>query len=73
MNTEKPELTRTKEYEEAFAVFSALNNYKESQSLTAFKKLCIKIEDLLNQIFASTKTNEERDVFLKSIDKFKNI
>lgn len=73
MNIEKPELTRTKEYEEAFAVFSALNSYKESQSLTAFKKLCIKVEDLLNQIFASTKTNEERDVFLKFIDKFKKM
>jgi hypothetical protein len=50
-------------------IFPALKNYKSNHSLTEFKKLCIEIEEFIRQVYASTQSKEERQIYFAMLEK----
>ena len=50
-------------------IFPALSNYKQTHTLTEFKKLCIEIEEFIRQVYASTRSEEERQIYFAMLEK----
>lgn len=59
----------TKEYREAIDIFPALHKYKTDHNIENLQKLCVEISDFSRAVYASTRNNEERQVFRKMLDK----
>ena len=61
----------TVEYREAVDIFPALHKYKTEHTTVNLQKLCVEIAEFCRAVYASTKSSEEREVFIKMIDKLK--
>lgn len=64
------QLSKSRTPDEEFAdIFPALKNYKNSHEFTDFKKLCIEIGEFLNQVYASTRNEDERQIYRNMVQK----
>ena len=60
------------EYREAIDIFPALHKYKTEHSSDNLKKLCVEVSQFCRAIYASTKNEQERNIYCAMIDKLKN-
>ena len=58
-------------YSEIASIFPALQKYKEEHTKTNLQKLCVEIAEFCKNVYASTRNQEEREVFLAMLDKLK--
>ena len=58
-------------YSEIESIFPALQKYKEEHTKTNLQKLCVEIAEFCKNVYASTRNQEEREVFLAMLDKLK--
>ena len=56
-------------YSEIASIFPALQKYKEEHTKTNLQKLCVEIAEFCKNVYASTRNQEEREVFLAMLDK----
>lgn len=69
---EMQELEKQKNiYSEIASIFPALQKYKEEHTKTNLQKLCVEIAEFCKNVYASTRSQEEREVFLAMLDKLK--
>ena len=61
----------TTEYREAIDIFPALHKYKTEHSVENLKKLCVEVSEFCRAIYASTKNDDERNVYFAMLDKLK--
>lgn len=59
-----------KEYSD---VFPALVEYQKEHTINSLKKVCIELEEFILRLYASTKSEAERDVFWRFVKKLNNI
>ena len=59
----------TTEYREAIDIFPALHKYKTEHSTDNLRKLCVEIVDFCRAVYASTKNEQERQIFNDMLDK----
>ena len=59
----------TMEYIEAIDIFPALHKYKTEHNTDNLKKLCVEISDFCRAVYASTKNEQERQIFNAMLDK----
>ena len=59
----------TTEYREAIDIFPALHKYKIEHNTDNLKKLCVEISDFCRAVYASTKNEQERQIFNVMLDK----
>lgn len=57
------------EYSEIADIFPALQRYKDDHSTVNLKKLCVEIVDFCRSVYASTRNNEEREIYYAMIQK----
>ena len=50
-------------------IFPTLTNYKTEHTLNEFKKLCSEIIEFCNQVYASTRNEDERKVYRDMVAK----
>ena len=58
-------LQLTTEYREAIDIFPALHKYKTEHNISNLQKLCVEVAEFCKSIYASTKSNEEREIYKK--------
>ena len=58
-----------KVYSEIESIFPALQKYKTEHTKTNLQKLCVEIAEFCKNVYASTRNQEEREVFLAMLDK----
>lgn len=59
----------TKEYEEIVSIVPSLHKYKADHNITNLQKLCVEISDFCRAVYASTKNEQERQIFNAMLDK----
>ena len=59
----------TKEYEEVVSIVPALHKYKADHNITNLQKLCVEIADFCRAIYASTTSQQEREIYFSMLDK----
>lgn len=59
----------TKEYEEIVSIVPSLHKYKADHNITNLQKLCVEISDFCRAVYASTKNEQERQIFNVMLDK----
>ena len=59
----------TEEYREVVDIVPALHKYKADHSITNLQKLCVEISDFCRAIYASTRNEEERNIYFDMLDK----
>lgn len=59
----------TTEYREAIDIFSALHKYKTEHNIDNLAKLCVEVAQFCRAIYASTRNEQERKVYLDMLDK----
>ena len=59
----------TDEYKEAIDIIPALHKYKADHNITNLQKLCVEISDFCRAIYASTRNEKERKVYLDMLGK----
>jgi hypothetical protein len=59
----------TTEYREAVDIFPALHKYKTEHTIANLQKLCIEVADFCKAIYASTQSDEEREVYKSMLEK----
>jgi regulator of replication initiation timing len=57
------------EYKEAIDIFPALHKYKVEHNTSNLQKLCVEVVEFCNSIYASTRNEEEREVYRKILSK----
>ena len=57
------------EYKEAIDIFPALHKYKIEHSISNLQKLCVEISAFCRAVYASTQSEQERQVFNDMLDK----
>lgn len=57
------------EYREAVDIFPALHKYKTEHNTVNLEKLCVEVAEFCRAIYASTRNQQEREVFKKMLDK----
>ena len=50
-------------------IFPALHKYKTEHNTDNLKKLCVEIADFCHAVYASTKNEQERQIFNVMLDK----
>ena len=58
-------------YSEIASIFPALQKYKAEHTKANLQKLCVEIAEFCKSVYASTKNQEEREVYYSMIDKLK--
>ena len=58
-----------KVYSEIESIFPALQKYKAEHTKTNLQKLCVEIAEFCKSVYASTQSQEERDVYFAMLDK----
>ena len=61
------------EYKEAIDIFPSLHKYQNQHNTANLQKLCVEVVEFIRAIYASTQSNEEREILRKSLDKLKNL
>lgn len=59
----------SEQYKEAVDIFPALHKYKKEHNLLNLKKLCVEVADFCKAIYASTQSEEEREVYKSMLEK----
>ena len=59
----------TTEYREAIDIFPALHKYQTEHNTDNLKKLCVEISDFCRAVYASTKNEQERNIYFAMLDK----
>lgn len=59
----------TEEVQEIMEIFPALHKYKEDHTEDNLRKLCVEVSEFCRAIYASTKSQKERDIYLSYIKK----
>lgn len=57
------------EYKEAVDIFPALHKYKKVHTFENLQNLCVEISEFCRAVYASTQSEEERDIYKKILDK----
>lgn len=60
-----------KEYEEIVSIVPALHKYKADHSITNLQKLCVEISDFCSAVYASTRNEQERNIYFDMLEKLK--
>lgn len=69
---ELQELEKQKKiYGEIESIFPALQKYKAEHTKTNLQKLCVEIAEFCKSVYASTQSQEEREVYYTMLDKLK--
>lgn len=50
----------------------SLRKYKDERSLVNFQKLCVEIVEFLRNVYASTRNEEEREVYRQMLNRLKD-
>ena len=61
----------TEQNSELWDVFPALRQYRDDHSINNLQKLCTEIVEFCNEIYASTRSKEEREIYHNSMAKIK--
>lgn len=61
------------DYKEAIRIFPALHKYKNEHNSVNLQKLCAEITQFCRSVYASTKSDEERIVYEKMLDKLRKL
>lgn len=61
------------EYKEAIDIFPSLHKYQNQHNTANLQKLCVEVLAFVRAIYASTHSEEERDILRKMLDKLKNL
>ena len=64
-------LQLTIEYREAIDIFPALHKYKTEHTTDNLKKLCVEIAEFCRAVYASTKNEQERNIYYAMLEKLK--
>ena len=59
----------TTEFREAIDIFPALHKYKISHNTDNLQKLCVEIADFCRAVYASTQSEQERNIYFDMLDK----
>ena len=59
----------TTEFREAIDIFPALHKYKISHNTDNLQKLCVEIADFCRAVYASTQSEQERNIYFGMLDK----
>ena len=52
-------------------ILPSLETYKKDHSLLNLQKLCVEISEFLRDVYASTKSDEEREVYRQMLERLK--
>lgn len=66
---DRARLTDGAEYKELADVFPALEKYKSDHTEKNLEKLCVEIAEFIRTVYASTRSDREREIFRKMIQK----
>lgn len=70
-NTEITLAQAQKEYKEAIDIFPALHKYQAEHNSTNLQKLCVEIVEFCLAVYASTRNEEERNIYFAIFEKIK--
>lgn len=59
----------TAEYREAVDIFPALHKYKISHNTANLQKLCVEISEFCRSVYASTRSEAERNIYYNMLEK----
>ena len=59
----------TTEYREAIDIFPALHKYKISHNTDNLQKLCVEISEFCRSVYASTRSEAERNIYYNMLEK----
>lgn len=57
------------EYKEAMDIFPALHKYQTEHNLVNLQKLCVEIAEFCRAVYASTQSENERDIYFGMLEK----
>ena len=49
----------------------SLQKYKDDHNIVNLQKLCVEISEFLRDVYASTKSEEEREIYRKMVERLK--
>lgn len=58
-----------REYKEAMDIFPALHKYQTEHNAVNLQKLCVEIAEFCRAVYASTRNDDERDIYFGMLDK----
>lgn len=59
----------TDAYSEIADIFPALQKYKDEHSTANLQKLCVEISEFCRSVYASTRSDDERNIYRTMIEK----
>lgn len=69
---DKPTPTQIEnEYRGIVEIFPALHKYKTQHSKENLQKLCVEISDFCRAVYASTRNEQERNIYFDMLEKLK--
>lgn len=57
------------EYKEAIDIFPALHKYQTEHTAINLQKLCVEIAEFCRAVYASTRNDDERNIYFNMLDK----
>ena len=60
-----------KVYSEIASIFPALQKYKAEHTKANLQKLCVEIAEFCNSVYASTRSQGEREIYFSMLDKLR--
>lgn len=57
------------EYKEAIDIFPALHKYQTEHTAVNLQKLCVEIAEFCQKVYASTRNDNERNIYFNMLDK----
>ena len=58
-------------YSEIESIFPALQKYKAEHTKANLQKLCVEIAEFCNSVYASTRSQGEREIYFSMLDKLR--
>lgn len=59
----------TSDREGVTALFPSLETYKSEHSETNFKKVCVELSAFCKSVYASTRSNSEREIYKQTLER----
>ena len=59
----------TVEFREAVSIFPALHKYKTEHNTANLQKLCVEISEFCRSVYASTRSEAERNIYYNMLEK----
>lgn len=57
------------EYKEAIDIFPALHKYQTEHDTANLQKLCVEIAEFCQKVYASTRNDDERNIYFAVLEK----